>query len=123
MKTLTPLLGLSVLLAQVCADAQIVNINAKDAIPDRYIVVYKDKVNLGDRQKHEDVVNTRAKGKKMRGIERVFQITGFNGYTIEIGPQDLPLIIKNDMVCSIYLRCHIFPVQNYLIMLILNDIT
>lgn len=83
----------------VKADAPIVKADAKDGvIADRYIVVYKDGADLKDRNKHEKDVNTRAKNKKKHGIEQVFNITGFNGYDVEIAPEDLPLITKDARV-------------------------
>jgi hypothetical protein len=101
MKYLALLLGLSSILGHVLADAPIVNADAKDGVvADQYIVVYQDNANLHNRKKHEDDVNSRAKGKKKAGINQVFNITGFNGYSIEIAPEDLPLITKDSMVCN-----------------------
>ena len=97
MKYLTTLLGLSSLLSFVLADAPIINADVKDGVlADQYIVVYKDNAKLSpsDRKKHEDSVNGRAKGKKKAGISQSFNITGFQGYNVEIAPEDLSLITK-----------------------------
>ena len=103
MKYLASFLALSSVLGVVLADAPIVNADAKHGvIADRYIVVYKDNADLKNCRKHEKDVNTRAKGKKKQGIAQVFNMTGFNGYDVEIAPEDLPLITKDSNVSE---RC------------------
>ncbi|KAF2467699.1 subtilisin-like protein [Lindgomyces ingoldianus] len=99
MRYLAALLALSSLISAVLAEAPIVNTDATDGvIKDRYIVVYKDDADLKDRNKHEEDVNNRSKGKGKQGIEQVFNITGFNGYAVEIATEDLPLITKDTRV-------------------------
>lgn len=96
------LLGLSSFLGGVLAEAPIVNSDVTaDVVADRYIVVYKDNANLKDRKKHEDEVTARAKGKKKLGVANVFNITGFNGYEVEIAAEDLSIITKDARVNQI----------------------
>jgi len=98
MKSLVTLFGLSALLSLVLADAPIINANAKGAIADQYIVVYKKHADLKHRKQHENEVNGRCKSKKKTGLGHTYSINGFNGYSVNISPEDLPLITKNGMV-------------------------
>ncbi|KAK3393930.1 peptidase S8/S53 domain-containing protein [Podospora didyma] len=95
------LLGLSSLAGVVLADAPIVNAEAKEGVvPDQYIVVYKDnaKLSASDRKKHEDDITRLSKNKKKAGISQSFNITGFQGYNVEIDQADLAAITKFDAI-------------------------
>ena len=97
-------LGLVGLVGLVLGDAPIITPNSIDAavVADQYIVVYKDDISLRGRKRHEIEIDSRARGASKGGIEQTFDLPGFSGYSVEIAPDGLARIAKDNMVCSEY---------------------
>ncbi|KAK3938317.1 subtilisin-like protein [Diplogelasinospora grovesii] len=100
MKLSILLFGVSAFIGSALADAVVVNDGVtKGVIPEEYIVVYKADADKASRRKHQDNVDSIAKKRKKGGVKQTFEgIPGFTAYTVQIAQEDLPTILKSNVV-------------------------
>ena len=82
------------------AAAQIKNagLAADLVMPDRYIVKYKDNVDSKKRRDHEDYIDKKSKKSNKQGILHKLDLAGFNGYVVEISPEDTGDVTSSELV-------------------------
>jgi hypothetical protein len=91
------LFTLATFLSLALAKAPIKNPDAKDAVADSYIVVYKAGTSTSARSEHESKVDRAAKRKNKKGVGVKYNV-GFNGYQIDIASEDLDKVLNDPAV-------------------------
>ena len=91
------LLAFATFVSLALAKAPIQNPNARDAVADSYIVVYKASTKSSERTLHESRVNTKARRRSKRGVGHKYS-AGFNGYQVDVAAADLDDLLNDPVV-------------------------
>jgi hypothetical protein len=106
MRVVLGFLSLTLLLGLAAADAPVRGDAISNGVATTFIVKYKDNADLSTRVNFESTVNTRItsnngiarRKRQARGVRQTYNMTKFNGYSVEIYPEDLNVITRSPLV-------------------------